>query len=203
MSDGTPSTPKCKILLVSGSLRAGSVNTAVVKTAQTLAPAGVETTIYARLADLPHFNPDDDREPLPEAAAHMREQLKGVDALFISTPEYAGTLPGSFKNFLDWGVGDGLYEVPVGWVNPSAYGGSKGTYQVLRTVLAYTNSPVVEPACIDLPVPRDAVGADGIIVDKSICAAIGRALGALAKHVDERRRNEAQSAALNADRDPV
>jgi chromate reductase, NAD(P)H dehydrogenase (quinone) len=200
MSDSKPSTRGCKILLVSGSLRAGSVNTAVVKTAQALAPASIEATIYTRLADLPHFNPDDDRDPLPEPAAHMREQLDGVDALFVSTPEYAGSLPGSFKNFLDWGVGGGLHEVPVGWVNPSAYGGAKGTYQALRTVLAFTNSPVVEPACIDVPVPRDAVGADGIIIDEGIRAAIGRALGALAEHVHERRRGEARSATSDTGR---
>jgi chromate reductase, NAD(P)H dehydrogenase (quinone) len=174
-----------------------------VKTARALAPAGVEATIYTRLADLPHFNPDDDRDPLPEPAAHMREQLKGVDALFISTPEYAGTLPGAFKNFLDWGVGGGLSEVPVGWVNPSAYGGSKGTYRVLRTVLAFTNSPTVESACVDVPVPRDAVGADGIVVDEGIRAAIGRALGALAEHVYERRRDESRSAASSAGHAPT
>ncbi len=51
-------------LLVSGSTRAGSTNTAVLRTAQAVASAGVTTVLYSGLADLPAFNPDDDYEPL-------------------------------------------------------------------------------------------------------------------------------------------
>jgi hypothetical protein len=115
------------ILLIGGSLRANSVNAAVLKTVQTLIPTNAKAAIYTGLADLPHFNPDDDRDPLPEPVARLRDQLRTADAVLFSTPEYAGTLPGSFKNLLDWTVGGGsLYRLPVGWVNPSAHGGSQG-----------------------------------------------------------------------------
>src|SRR5206468_125501 len=53
-----------RLLLVSGSLRTGSVNTAVVTTAAALAPPGVMTEVYLGLGTLPWFNPDDDRLPL-------------------------------------------------------------------------------------------------------------------------------------------
>jgi hypothetical protein len=50
------------ILLISGSLREGSTNSAALRTAQQVAPAGVTTTIYSGMGSLPHFNPDEDPE---------------------------------------------------------------------------------------------------------------------------------------------
>jgi len=141
------------ILLISGSLRGGSVNAAVLRTARGLTPPPVVALPYEHLGDLPHFNPDDDRDPLPEAVAHLRAQLADSDAVLFSTPEYAGALPGSFKNLLDWTVGGGIQEKPVGWINASM-GGAKGTYEQLRTVLTYTNADIVTGACVEIPVPR-------------------------------------------------
>ena len=101
------------LLLVSGSLRAGSTNAAVLRTAAALAPDGVETVLYGGMAELPHFNPDDDAEgqPLHPAVAAMRDAVARADALLVCTPEYAGALPGALKNLLEWTVGDaGTYE---------------------------------------------------------------------------------------------
>lgn len=113
----------CRVLLVSGSLRTKSTSAAVLRTAQVVAPPGVVTVLYEDLADLPHFNPDDDVDPLPEAVAALRAQIHQADALLFSTPEYAGALPGSFKNLLDWTIGDdqpgSISEKPVAWINAS------------------------------------------------------------------------------------
>jgi NAD(P)H-dependent FMN reductase len=180
-----------RILLVSGSLRAGSTNTALLQTAHAVAPAGVVTTIYEELNGLPHFNPDDDVEgqPLPEAAADLRAQLDVVDAILFSTPEYAGALPGSFKNFLDWTVGGGTYEKPVAWVNASSSPtGAASAHESLRTVLRYTGTDVVESACARIPVPRGTIGLDGLVADAAVRAQIGAVLAALASNVEGRRR---------------
>ncbi|MGA2637540.1 NADPH-dependent FMN reductase [Methylocella sp.] len=176
------------ILLIGTRLRANSVDAAVLKTVQTLIPTNAKAAIYTGLADLPHFNPDDDRDRLPEPVARLLDQLRAADAVLFSTPEYAGTLPGSFKNLLDWTVGGGsLYRLPVGWVNPSAHGGSQGTYQVLRTVLNMAGAKIVESACIDVPISRDAVGADGVIADSDVRKALGRAAKALVDCVFENK----------------
>lgn len=82
-----------RVLLVSGSLRAGSTNTALVRTAAAVAPAGVDAEVYEALASLPHFNPDDDRAPLHPAVADLRARLGAADAVLFCTPEYAGALP--------------------------------------------------------------------------------------------------------------
>lgn len=180
----------CRVLLIGGSLRAGSTNAAVLATAELVAPAGVSTRTFHGLGELPHFNPDDDRDPLPPAAASLRAMLAESDAVLFSTPEYAGSLPGSFKNLLDWTVGDGLYQKPVGYINASAHGAAQGAHATLRTVLGYVNAAVVEAACLQLPVRRDAIGADGASADPEIRAGISAALAALKDHVLQLRAAE-------------
>jgi NAD(P)H-dependent FMN reductase len=141
-----------RILAVSGSLRAESTNTAALRTAREVAPDGVEVVLYDGVAGLPQFNPDDDTpERLPPTVAALRTGVHDADALLLSVPEYAGALPGSFKNVLDWLIGDdqprSIYEKPAGWINPSARGAG-GAYQELRTVLGYAHAEIVEAACV-------------------------------------------------------
>lgn len=166
------------LLLVPGSLRAGSVNAAVLRTAAA-GPAATRT--YGGLADLPHFNPDDDQDPLPPPVIALREAIEAADALLFCTPEYAGALPGSLKNLLDWTVG-GMETVdkPAGWINAStAPGGARGAHAELRTVLGYTGARVVDAAAVDVPVPRSAVTPEGTVGDPELVARIHAAVAAL------------------------
>ena len=102
----TPSESPVRIVLVSGSTRAGSTNTAALRTAAALDVAGVVATPWERLVDVPAFVPGDDGPP-PPAVAELRTLLAAADAVVFCTPEYAGTLPGSLKNAIDWLVGSG------------------------------------------------------------------------------------------------
>lgn len=87
----------CRVLLISGSTRSGSTNTAVLRTAAAVAPPGLTTVIYEGLADLPAFNPDDDHEPLHPVVVDLRRQLDAADAVLFCTPEYAGALPAASR----------------------------------------------------------------------------------------------------------
>jgi NAD(P)H-dependent FMN reductase len=180
-----------KLLLISGSLRAGSTNSATLRTAAALAPDGIETEIYEGMGRLPHFNPDDDPTDgvgLDAEVATMRAALAEVDALLLSTPEYAGALPGSFKNLLDWTVGGGqTYEMPVAWINVSgkaAPSGGADAHDSLRKVLGYTGSRIVDEACLRLRLARDDVGPDGLITPPAARARIVGAMRALAAALD-------------------
>jgi chromate reductase len=176
------------ILLISGSLRDGSVNTSVLRTAREITPGDVETVLYDGMASLPHFNPDDDPDggPVHPAVDELRAALHAADAVLICTPEYAGALPGSFKNLLEWTVGDAsTYHKPVAWINASAAASPTGgadAHDSLRKVLGYVGADIVEDAVIRLPVSRGAIGADGLIGDPALREAIGGALAALAAH---------------------
>jgi NAD(P)H-dependent FMN reductase len=173
------------ILLLSGSLRAGSTNEAVLRTAHAVAPARVRVVLYAGLAALPHFNPDDDTEPLPAPVAGLRTAIDRAAAVLICTPEYAGTLPGSFKNLLDWTVGGiEICDKPVAWINAAAPGRGQGAEAALRTVLGYTGADIVESACARIPVDRATVGEDGLITDPGVRRQLGEVLRLLAAPQD-------------------
>jgi NAD(P)H-dependent FMN reductase len=159
------------VLLVSGSLRAGSTNSALLRTAVRLAPAGVEAVLFDGVGRLPpHFDPDQDGEPLHPAVEALRAAIRGCDGILFSTPEYAGALPGAFKNLLEWAVGDAdvgsIYDKPVGWINVSASPtGAADAYRSLAIVLGYVHAAVVTEACVRIPVTRQMVGSDGLITD--------------------------------------
>ncbi|HEY3715094.1 MAG TPA: NAD(P)H-dependent oxidoreductase [Jatrophihabitantaceae bacterium] len=175
-------------LLVSGSTRTASTNTAALRTAVALAPPGITARLYEWMSVLPAFNPDDDRDPLPPAVADLRAQIAGADAVVFCTPEYAGTFPGSLKNLLDWTVGGPeMYGKPAAWITVAAEGRGLGAEQTLATVLGYINADIVQSACLRTPVRRDQVDPDGLISDQAIRNALTGALDAIAEHSAIRR----------------
>jgi len=169
-----------RLLLISGSLRAGSTNAAALATAATVTPDDVDAVVYEGMADLPHFNPDDDRDPLDPAVADLRSSIASSDAVLFCTPEYAGALPGSFKNLLDWTVGDGeTTGKRVGWINISAAGGALGAHESLGVVARYTDFHVVDDACVNVPVGRADIGDDGLVTDSALRRQIADAVATL------------------------
>jgi NAD(P)H-dependent FMN reductase len=174
-----------RLLLVSGSTRKGSTNGAALKTLQDLAAArGLDATLFAEMTRLPHFNPDDDGECLAPAVEELRWAIGDADAVVFCTPEYAGALPGSFKNLLDWTVGGAeMYRKPVAWINVAAVGRGDGAQASLSTVLGYLGSDVVAAACVRIPVARDAVAARGVIDDDGIRERLSEMLDALLAHL--------------------
>ena len=170
-----------RVLLVSGSTRKGSANTAALATMAELAPGRVTPVMYGGLTDLPAFNPDHDGgDLLPAVVAELRGEIAAAAAVLFCTPEYAGTLPGSLKNLLDWTVGGGeMYEKPAAWINVANPGRGGGATATLASVLAYVSADVIEAACRDIPVPRGAVTADGTVSDPGFTAAAGEIWGAV------------------------
>jgi chromate reductase len=168
------------LLLISGSLRAGSTNTALLRTAHAIDP---DTELFAGMGALPHFSPDDDGGDLPAAVAELRAAVGRVDAILVCTPEYAGALPGAFKNLLEWLVGGGeAYRKPIAWINvsgPAAPTGAADAHDSLRKVVGYLSMEIVEEACARIPVARDAVGEDGLVADPAVRERLAAALAAL------------------------
>jgi chromate reductase, NAD(P)H dehydrogenase (quinone) len=175
-----------RVLLISGSTRAGSANTAALATAAALAPPGVTTVLYQGLAGLPAFNPDHDGDLLPDPVAELRREIERADAVLFCAPEYAGTLPGSLKNLLDWTVGGGeLYGKPVAWLNVAAANRGTGAQQTLASVLGYVGAVIVENACRHIPVDRSAIGPDGTVTDPRFAAGLVGTWAELVRHAGQ------------------
>jgi NAD(P)H-dependent FMN reductase len=141
-------------------------------------PRDADVSAYDGLAQLPHFNPDDDHAPLPPAVSVLRQAIANADGVVFCTPEYAGTLPGSLKNLLDWCVGGtDLTGKRVAWIGVAADPRrGAGAHATLATVLRYVQADIVEDACTSVPVARDGVGPDGLIADPATRAAVTAAL---------------------------
>lgn len=171
-----------RVLLVSGSTRAGSTGTAALRTAAAVAPPGVAAALWQGLVDLPAFVPGDPGDA--PAVAALLQGLRDADAVLLCTPEYAGTLPGSLKNALDWTVGGGeLHHRPVAWLSVAAPGRGGGALATLELVLGYVEADVVGAACASLPLRADQVGDDGLVHDPAYRQALAEVLGTLADHV--------------------
>ncbi|MDQ0637118.1 chromate reductase [Pedobacter sp. W3I1] len=93
-----------KILAISGSTKATSTNALYIIAISRLLGGGFEVTNFPSIADIPHFNPDLDKENPPKVIEEFRITMQKADGIIISTPEYAMGLPGSLKNLLDWTV---------------------------------------------------------------------------------------------------
>jgi NAD(P)H-dependent FMN reductase len=91
------------VLILVGSLRAGSTNKQIAETAVLNAPEGVTLSVYDGIAHLPFYNEDIDVDGTrPEAAVAFRTALSGADAVLVVTPEHNGTIPAVLKNAIDW-----------------------------------------------------------------------------------------------------
>ncbi len=89
-----------EVLGISGSLRAKSYNTMLLRAAMELAPQGM--LIRAASIDLPLYNEDVRELGYPPPAALLRSQIAAADAVLIATPEYNFSVPGVLKNAIDW-----------------------------------------------------------------------------------------------------
>ena len=95
-----------RMLAISGSLRAQSTNTTLLRATKLIAPAHIDIILYEELGTIPPFNPDLDVEPGPPSVPRMHCNARLV-TLLLSAPEYAHGIPGALKNALDWVVGSG------------------------------------------------------------------------------------------------
>jgi chromate reductase, NAD(P)H dehydrogenase (quinone) len=93
-------TTPVHVLGISGSLRAASYNTGLLRAAAEVLPEGMSLEIFD-LAPIPMYNQDLERDA-PEAVVQLRARIAGADALLIATPEYNYSIPGVLKNALDW-----------------------------------------------------------------------------------------------------
>ncbi|MDN0082310.1 NADPH-dependent FMN reductase [Crenobacter sp. SG2305] len=138
------------LLALSGSLRADSTNTALLRAAGELAPADASFMLYTDIAALPAFNPDHDTQPAHAAVARFRAALQSADGVLIASPEYAHGVPGALKNALDWVVASGeLVDKPVALLHASPRG--QFVRAALAEILLTMSARLIDDATLTVP----------------------------------------------------
>jgi chromate reductase len=180
-----------RILGISGSLRRGSHNTALLRAAAERLPPGVELEIYKGLKEIPPYDEDDDVEGrLPAAVVALKEAIASADAILFATPEYNGSIPGVLKNAIDWAsrpvATTVLKRRPVAVVGASTgMFGAVWSQAELRKVLQTALADVVDR---ELPVMQAHTRFDeqGNLLDDDLRAQLDEHVAALVEHARER-----------------
>ena len=169
------------VLTVSGSLRRGSSNAALLEAAALVSRSDIVVTPYTELALLPAFNPDveEGTASLPDAVIRWRAALASADAVLLSSPEYVHGIPGALKNALDWAVGGSeIVGKPVGVLSASA--ASRFAHPQLIEVLTTMSATVVSEATVVLDIPRRGATAASLAADPAVVPVLAAAVVALA-----------------------
>ena len=177
-----------RVLAISGSLRAGSHNTAILRAAAELAPAGVEVELFDGLDRIPAYNEDHDG-PAPDlGVARLRDRIAGADAVLFATPEYNGSVPGQLKNAIDWASRPrgssalaGKAAAVIG-ASPGQYG-ARWAQADLRRMLGVAGANVLGT---ELAIDRshERIGAAGELLDGETRAGLIALLEQLSAHRD-------------------
>ncbi len=166
-----------KILAISGSLRAASINSALLRAAARLAPPDMRVELFDALGALPAFNIDLE-SAVPDPVLRLRQAVAGADALLIASPEYAHGISGALKNALDWLVSlEAFYSKPVVVLNaqPRAHHADTALRETLRTMSA----SIVEPASVAIRLTADTLTDEGMLASPPVADAIASSLAAL------------------------
>jgi chromate reductase len=173
-----------KVLGISGSLRADSYNTMLLRAAgELLDAADVEFVVYEGLKEVPPYDADDDVRPRPEAVEGLRAAVADADAILIATPEYNSSVPGHLKNALDW-VSRPIASNPLRNVPVVVIGASTGMFGAvwaqaeLRKVCAAIGARVLD---VELAVghAHTRFDADGRLNEGEILEQLRRAVDVL------------------------
>ncbi|GAB3723663.1 NADPH-dependent FMN reductase [Spirosoma lituiforme] len=176
------------ILAISGSLRSGSTNTLLLRTAAELAPETVTITLYDGLDAIPAFSPERDQENKTESVKNLRQLLQEADAVLFCTPEYIHGMPGTLKNMLDWLASSGeLVDKPVGVISagPSDMGGSRA-HSSLSYTLAVLTAQLPEKASLIVPFVKTKLNAVGRITDPVLIQQVKDVVDALVQAVEHK-----------------
>ena len=169
---------------VSGSLRAGSYNSAALCAATTLVPRGVILEV-AGIADIPLYNDDVKVARIPDAVEELRARIERADGLLIVTPEYNYSIPGVLKNTIDWlsrTAKQPFNRKPTAIMgaSPGMLGTARCQYH-LRQVLTALNALVLNKPEVMIASAATKFDEQGHLTDDATREHIGKLLQALAE----------------------
>jgi chromate reductase len=182
----TMSSDSLRVLGISGSLRNGSFNTALLRAAVAIARADGLPLAFdvADISAIPPYNEDIRTAGLPEPVQKFRNAIAAADALLFVTPEYNYSIPGVLKNAIDWAsrppsqpFADKTFAVM------GASGGMSGTMRAqyhLRQIAVFLDMHALNKPEVFVRNARDLFDTDGVLRDQETRKLVSQQLAALA-----------------------
>jgi chromate reductase len=172
-----------RILGISGSLRKGSYNTALLHAATELLPEATTLAISDDIALLPHYNEDLRGAGLPAEVVNFRAQIAAADAVLIASPEYNYSIPGPLKNAIDWASRppDAPFNdkaLAIMGASPGMLGTARMQYH-LRQVAVFLNMHVVNRPEVFVAKASEKFDSHGTLIDAGTRKVVGDLLLAL------------------------
>jgi chromate reductase len=169
-----------------GSLSQRSINRRLSKALTKLAPHDLELAEIP-ISELPLYNHDFD-EDYPEVGKQLKAAIESSDAILFVTPEYNRSIPGALKNAIDWTTRprgtNSLNNKPVAVIGASIGPISTAVAQQhLKSILAFTNSPVLGQPEAYLQFRDGLITEDGEVTDASTAEFLVSYLNAFAAHI--------------------
>lgn len=152
-----------------GSLRKGSYNKALLRSAEELLPPNVRLDVFD-LEGIPPYNQDLEQQPTQQVK-NFKAGIRAADALLIATPEYNYSMPGVLKNAIDWGSrphGDNVFDdKPVAIMGASLgmIGTARAQYHLRQSCVFLNMHPLNKPE-IMVPFVRDKIDVQGKLADE-------------------------------------
>ena len=174
---------------ISGSLRAGSLNTALLRAAFDDLPDGVTAEVVS-IADIPLYNADDvtdGAKPAPVTA--LRSAVDRADGIVFATPEYNWSVTGAMKNAVDWlslGPGSPLDFKPAAIIGAGGGSGTARSQKHLRDILSHNSLCIVaDPQVMVARAIQRFEGTD--LTDDDVRAELGTMIVRLVEVVERSR----------------
>jgi chromate reductase, NAD(P)H dehydrogenase (quinone) len=176
-----------KVLGLSGSLRAGSHNSKLLRAAGDLLPGEAELVEFDGLKLIPPYD-EDDEHARPEPVQALFDAIAEADAVLVSTPEYNHSIPGQLKNALDW-LSRPLADSPLRNKPAAVVGASTGLFGAvwaqaeLRKVLHHVGARVIDEE-LPLGLADHAFTVDGDLADPELGTRLTELVAALVREVE-------------------
>jgi chromate reductase, NAD(P)H dehydrogenase (quinone) len=151
-------------MAIPGSTRKGSSNESILRYLANRYNDTLDVSIFESIEKLPHFNPDHDKDMIPDPVADFRRKIEEADGILICTPEYIFALPGVLKNAIEWTVSTTLFsDKPVAFIVASGIG--EETFKSLALIMETVGARAPINSRLLIQGGRAKVDSTGKVVD--------------------------------------
>lgn len=172
-----------KVLAISGSTRNNSINKAILQAIAAMYQESLDIQLYNELAELPHFNPDLDIEPVPLKVLHFRRKIAEADGILICTPEYVFSLPGALKNAIEWTVSTTVFaKKPLALIVASGLG--QKAYEALLLIMNTVEAHISPDAALLISGAGSKIDSSGRFTDADTLQNIGKLVASLCQSMN-------------------